>query len=121
MCWARGTPPVCNPTMITPWRPLLRSRISCAMRLVARWTSSEDITCLRATKAPPYGGASRRSRSATGYLVAVQASLDPLHGHRCTLALRPHPLHHLLCGGCPPPIRVLVLFEAGRHAPNNPK
>ena len=34
-----GTPPVCSPTRTTSSSPWLRSMISCAMRVSARWTS----------------------------------------------------------------------------------
>ena len=44
--WASHTPPVCRPSSTRPSRPPLRSRISCAMRVVARRTSSGPSTRL---------------------------------------------------------------------------
>ena len=78
---ASQTPPVWRPTSTTPSTPRLRSTISWAMRVAARWTSAAVMTWLRAWKTPPLGGVRRRSRTANVVVLSsVRASQDPLHG-----------------------------------------
>ena len=72
---ASGTPPVCSPIRTTPSRPWLCSTISWAIRQIARCMSSAVITRVRATKTPPNGGVSLRSRSATSVVLSVRVGL----------------------------------------------
>ena len=99
-------PPVCRPMSTTFSRPWLRSMISWAMRQVARCMSSADMTRVRATKTPPYGGVRRRSRSATRMsFLSVWVSQNPLHGQEVTIA-----------AGRPPPPRTSVTSQPKRRA-----
>src|SRR5688572_5248159 len=66
--------------------PLWASTISCAMRVMARRTTSGVITWARGTKTPPRGGARDRSRSAKLVLPVREGLSDPLNGQDCTIA-----------------------------------